>query len=447
MAGRTFILLVVLLELGFLIWDIRKGTNHKREKYRVRIAAFLIFLIMVISTVIPWSFIWYGFGLFLLVQAIFAMVGVLKRNGNVDKKRSKLVLLGIGRALLLSLVAFPLILFPAVKQILPTGDYAVGTATYTWMDEAREETFTETDDKRKVTVQFYYPTEAVVESGTAAEGADIITGGKYPLILFSHGAFGYRRSNYSAYMELASHGYVVCSIDHTYHAFFTKEEDGTTVTSNLDFLNQVQQLQNNQFSVEEAYQVEQEWMKLRTEDMKFVLDQIKLQLDFADANPLFRGIDMKHIGAFGHSLGGATSAQIGRKLEEIDAVIVLDGTMMGEIVGIEDGKEILNDVSYPKPILNFYNESHYEDAMKLKDSYSNTVATKNALDSYQVVIKGSGHLNFTDLPNISPILASLLGTGEVNARSCILTVNETVLEFFDHYLKGSSGEIARERTY
>lgn len=447
MVGKIIMLLLVLLEFSFVIWDTSKGVNHKREKYRVRIAAFLIFLAIVISPVITWNFIWYGLGLLLLVQAIFAMVGVLKKIVNSDKKRCKLIFMGIGRVVLVSFAIFPAILFPPMKQILPTGNYAVGTTVYTWVDEAREEYFTEAEDKRKVTVQFYYPTEEEVESGTVVEGADILAEGKYPLILFSHGAFGYRRSNYSAYMELASHGYVVCSIDHTYHAFLTKEEDGKTVTINLDFLNQVQQLESNQLSTEGAYQAEQEWMELRTDDMKFVLNQIQYQTVLSDANALFQGIDLEHIGAFGHSLGGAASAQIGRELEEIDAVIVLDGTMLGEILGIADGKEILNDTPYPKPIMNYYNESHYEEAMKVKDSYANTVASEHAFDSYQVVIKGSEHLNFTDLPNASPILARMLGTGEVNARSCILTVNETVLEFFDHYLKGSSGEIPRERTY
>ncbi|MBQ5851909.1 MAG: hypothetical protein IIW54_14020, partial [Lachnospiraceae bacterium] len=35
----------------------------------------------------------------------------------------------------------------------------------------------------------------------------------FPLVVFSHGAFGYYESNTSTYMELASNGYVVeCSM-------------------------------------------------------------------------------------------------------------------------------------------------------------------------------------------------------------------------------------------
>ena len=54
----------------------------------------------------------------------------------------------------------------------------------------------------------------------------------------------------------------------------------------------------------------------------------------------------------------------------------------------------------------------------------------------EVIFNGAGHLNFTDLPLISPILARLLGVGEVNARECIENVNHVVLNWFDCYLKG-----------
>lgn len=50
-------------------------------------------------------------------------------------------------------------------------------------------------------------------------------------------------------------------------------------------------------------------------------------------------------------------------------------------------------------------------------------------------------MNFTDLPLFSPPLASLLGTGNVDARECIETMNSIILQFFDYYLKGQ-GELS-----
>jgi predicted dienelactone hydrolase len=446
MVGTILILLLGFIELGFIILDLKRGSDNKKEKSLVRIVLFLVFLLLVITPVIDWGFAWYGLGLILLIQAILSVLFVIHKKGNRDNKASKIIVRGIYRCIVIGFAIFPVILFPQREQILPTGNYAVGTKSYTWTDETREEYFTEAEDRRNVTVQFYYPTEEEVKSGTAAEGASIVEG-KYPLVIFSHGAFGYRRSNYSAYLELASHGYIVCSIDHTYHAFFTKEVTGKVKLVNREFLNEVLQLENNELMGKEAYQLEQKWLKLRTEDMKFVLNQIKLLATSDDTEPLFQELDLEHIGAFGHSLGGAASAQIGRELKDIDAVIVLDGTMLGEVTGVKDGKDVLINTPYPKPIMNLYNEFHYKDAMKIKDSYANTVATENAIDAYQVVIRGTGHLNFTDLPLASPILAGMLGTGKVDARSCILTMDKTILEFFDHYLKGSAGEIERERSY
>jgi len=61
-----------------------------------------------------------------------------------------------------------------------------------------------------VNVGFWYPKE---------------TAGTYPLLFFSHGTFGIKDSNNSAFEELASHGYVVCSVDHPGHSFYTKSAD------------------------------------------------------------------------------------------------------------------------------------------------------------------------------------------------------------------------------
>lgn len=62
--------------------------------------------------------------------------------------------------------------------------------------------------------------------------------GKFPLVVFSHGANGVRRSNLSTYHKLASHGYVVCSIDHTYHSFFTEQEEGKKILIDPEYLNE-----------------------------------------------------------------------------------------------------------------------------------------------------------------------------------------------------------------
>ena len=215
----------------------------------------------------------------------------------------------------------------------------------------------------------------------------------------------------------------------------------------MDFLKSAIATENGQITGEELYELERVWMKLRTEDMHFVLDTINEKATDSSTAGVFTRIQTDAIGVIGHSMGGATAAAIGRSRKDIDAVIVLDGTMMGETGAYVDAKESYIETAYPKPILNVFNEDHFIQEQELGNQYSNTYMHQNAENSYQVVVKGSGHLNFTDLPLVSPFLASLLGTGPVDATYCIETTNALVLEFFDAFLKGENQEIARQRTF
>lgn len=101
----------------------------------------------------------------------------------------------------------------------------------------------------------------------------------------------------------------------------------------------------------------------------------------------------------------------------------------------------MTDVPYPKPILDVFNESHYADATAIGLDYANMRMQGNAFEAYQLVVDGSGHLNFTDLPLVSPLLASLLGTGSVDPRACMEITNTAVREFLDYHLKEEGIEI------
>lgn len=70
-----------------------------------------------------------------------------------------------------------------------------------------------------------------------------------------------------------------------------------------------------------------------------------------------------------------------------------------------------------------------------RHTYVNFYVGENAENFKEVIFNDAAHLNFTDLPLISPILAKMLGVGNVDARTCIEHVNEMVLHFFDYYLK------------
>ena len=283
--------------------------------------------------------------------------------------------------------------------------------------------FSKAGGNRALTVEFWYPNNADKT---------------YPLVVFSHGAFGFSGSNYSTFAELASNGYVVASIGHTHHAFYTIDTNGKVTTVDTDFINRAAEINaaHDTRHKKEIFNTTSEWMKLRTDDENFVLDTILSEHENNSADTLFSIIDTKKIGLFGHSLGGASSAQIGRVRDDIDAVIVLDGTMLGEEVAFENSAVVLNDAPYPVPLLNIYAEDHYKNSKELVgDAYNNFHATENAVCAYETVFKNAGHLNFTDLPLFSPMLARMLGVGKIDERYCIETMNKIVLEFFNSYLK------------
>ena len=347
--------------------------------------------------------------------------------------KNKLVVAGIVVAMIILLVIFvPRWLFPPYEPPTGTGKYKVAMETFTWEDKNRKETFSDTVENRALTVRFLYPEEK----------------GNYPLVVFSHGACGVIDSNYSTCLELASKGYVVASVAHPYHAMFVEDVDGKTTYIDVDFMKRIYAYNSTEKKV---YEFSLEWMELRTADINFVLDTI-LQKAQEDEG-FFSFIDVEKIGLFGHSMGGATVVQVGRDRDDIDAVIDLEGMMAGEYVGFDDekGYEIYNETPYPVPLLDINSKAVRDQIAKQEDEipgweYVNDYVGKNALNYKTVIFYGAGHLNFTDLPMVSPVLAKLLGVGEVDAKECITNVNGAIGTFFDYYLKkeGTIDDIKNE---
>ena len=359
----------------------------------------------------------------------------------IEKRKHKVLFIigGILLLLIIVIIMIPKILFTDYEGLPTTGPYEVKQVATILVDDERVETFETDGSNREVPIYFYYPD--VEESSEKS----------FPLVIFSHGAFGYYQSNTSTYMELASHGYVVISLDHPYHSFFTKDTDGKTITVNPEFMQEVMYINEDGTPEEEIIELSHQWLDIRVADMSFVLDSVKkanmtselladtwFSTDDAIRQELLSVltmIDTEKIGLMGHSLGGAASVTMGRTRDDIDAAIDLDGSMLGEEFGYENGEFILYEEAYPVPLLFLSNEAHHMMRSEVKSLDVTHVLLENAVDSKYTYFKGSGHMNFTDLPLYSPILASLLGVGEVDAEECIITMNEVILEFFNGYLK------------
>jgi len=138
-------------------------------------------------------------------------------------------------------------------------------------------------------------------------------------------------------------------------------------------------------------------------------------------------------------MGGATAVSLGRMRDDVDAVIVLDGTMLDEITGAEGGTLQYNNVPYPVPVLDFGRPSSYIEAEQQNTigyEYVNSYVTEHAADGKTVLFDGVEHMDFTDLPLFSPLLASMLGSENIDHEAFLGKVNGLVLNWFNYYLKG-----------
>ena len=448
------LLLFVIAEIVLLVITFREQKEKEqwlKNRVLTRVSEIVIFLVALLLPQVAWDFRFKLCFFLLVIRVATAAISYLVKREKVKRNKSKVgaIMNALGGLVLLAGSLIPALLFTGYEGLETSGEYEVGMTSAILVDESRVESFETDGSKREVPVYFYYPqTEDAKESS-------------FPLVIFSHGAFGYYQSNTSTYMELASQGYVVISLDHPYHSFFTTDTEGKTITVNPGFLEEVMYINGDTAPEEEIFALSSKWLAIRTADMNFVLDTVKITKEaaacaeewFIDSEETKNEIleilamtDMEKIGLMGHSLGGAASVTVGRQREDIDAVIDLDGTMLGEQLKFENGCYQYYEEAYPIPLMAIDNEEHYVQGDMLDSLYVNKVVLGNAIDATHTYFIGSGHMNFTDLPLFSPVLSSLLGTGTIDETECVIIMNDIVLQYFDYYLK-DKGEMNIKECY
>ncbi len=424
MITKLILLLIFLTEAFFVVWNLKQKRHHQKEKMLVRLVGAILLLLCLLCGILQGLFRYGSLCIALLLQAavcaffIFRLHRQSQKPITIPRQLGKL----LGNMLFYSILLLPAILFPQYKEPKVTGSHQVAICEYTWEDKSRLETYRNDGSNRCVTVKVWYPKEA----------------GSYPLLAFSHGATGMIDSNFSTCQELASNGYIVVSIGHPYQAIMVEDTSGNTTYIDSTFLTNV--MTDNGADTPEhnqlVYNNSQEWLAIRTGDINFVLNTMFAKKEAGEAAP-FSSIDTDKIGLFGHSLGGAACVEVGRLRDDIDAVIDLEGTMLGEYAACENNTIQFDDTPYPIPLLDVNSRMVYEQASGSSSKYVNFYVGENASCFREVIFNHAAHLNFTDLPLVSPPLAKMLGTGTVDARECIENMNEMILNYFNYYLKGA----------
>lgn len=251
--------------------------------------------------------------------------------------------------------------------------------------------------------------------------------------MFSHGGISTKTSNLSLYKELASHGYVVASIDHTYHALYTVI-DGARVYVDPGYMRELSE-EDSHSDIENSYACFQKWMKLRTDDINFVIDTfIERSVDGSDS--FYRLVDANRIGVAGHSLGGSAALGIARERKDVRAVLALESPYLCDIVGV-DGREFRwNTDPYQCAVMNIYSDNGYS-LVGIDNKYiQNDNHLINSLNIRYYYVEGSNHYTLTDLVRTSPILCVLLGGGyRKSGYDSLQLINQKSLAFFDEFLR------------
>jgi predicted dienelactone hydrolase len=384
-------------------------------------------------------------------------------------------------AVMLVITAGLMYFFPVFKLPEPTGNYEVGTQTFHFIDPNRDEIFDElSEGKRELMIQVWYPAQntkgnpipfipdspmlkeeplskalglpAVVTeylkyiSSHSYEEAEISTVSRsYPLVILNHGYKSSRVYHTTQAENLASHGYIVASIDHTYSTFATVFPDGQTATMKTD-----------EYLIGET-DYRDKVGKVWTDDVTFTIDQFE-RINSGQIQSIFKEkLDLDHIGIFGHSFGGA-SAYDASYDDRITVGINLDGGLY----------RYHDSVGITKPFMFMYSESTFQRFNKVIQKYVYTDeelqamgATREEIDQEtrdneievehikkvannggQVVyIEDTEHYNFADVQFLTPILKQIGMMGKIKPRRASYIINAYTLDFFDKYLKNKGGDL------
>ena len=371
------------------------------------------------------------------------------------KKSVKLLVGGLIVLTIIALLGHRVIipkLIPLSDLPTPSGIYDVGTRIFEWTDDSRDEWFTqEKDDKRRIVVQVWYPSEDT----NSAPVPYLVSADKWlpalsgileipqflfnhlrnigthsvldasvnkqienaPLVLFSHGIWGMRFQNTAQFEALASRGYIVVSVDHAYDASLTLFKDGTIADFRSGY--------EGELSEEEFWALRNPQLQTRVSDISFMIDTIgEKKIQGAE---IWSVVGMENIGVFGHSYGGATSLIASIQDERIDAAIALDGWMIPVPLDIIDSGSdkpfyYIGRESWPDPL-------NYQQLNKFLDSSSSQST---------LFLTGTEHFDYSDAPLFSPYMQTLGLSGEIPANELAKKLEDEIVGFFDNHLNHES---------
>jgi dienelactone hydrolase len=386
---------------------------------------------------------------------------------------------------MLTSYAFPVFRLPAL-----TGNYAVGIQYAHLTDESRQEPFlTGTAGKRELAVKIYYPatrdttkpysayfhnSSKLIEAFASGYGMPAIMfsqlrlvrthtqeglavsdrQAKYPVVVFSHGGGTNMELHTSQCEDLASNGYIVVAVNHTYVSSGTEfpggivtDRDATASFDEGDPLDAITQIM--------------------ADDDNYVIDWL-VDVNEGKSDSILTGkIDMEHLGVIGHSLGGAAAYRLAIHDSRIKAAVNLDGAVYtvpdkekpaGPLLMLANDEFGIQAILKREPLMKKWEDMPADEQEAVASAYG---GKQGYIDIYEkqkqaivgladtlkaaetfFTIDGSAHMKMTDIGLfIGPGFRRFVGiNGSTSSEQCLAITKAVTLAFFDRHLRSVSGD-------
>lgn len=343
----------------------------------------------------------------------------------------------------------------------PSGPFAVGRTTYAWTDPAQADPMAPPGAPRELLAWIWYPAapgrredaagylpaawRKAVENRVGPLLATFLTRDlsrvhahgigdaavaqdqrSYPVIFLRAGLAALTTNYTSLAEDLASHGYVVVGFDAPYRSFVVVLPDGTVIA---------RAPRNNAelFAGAEQQQLAVRLVEAWSADMRFALDRLE-RLNASDPASLFSGrLDLRRVGVFGHSLGGATALQFCHDDPRCKAGADVDGAPLGSVLA----------EGVTQPFLFLLSSHGNEPVEETRPVLANIRSIYDRLPPdrrVEIEIRGANHFLFSDDGALlkSPALRRTLrifGILGIDGRRQLAITSYCLRTFFDAYLK------------
>jgi len=374
--------------------------------------------------------------------------------------RGKKLLGGLAAFLVLISIAGAVI-FPVPDPFPVTGPYQVGTREIHLIDPSRNEIYgTDPTAPREFTAQIWYPADPGKEDQQAQwmpaikyaapaiaekldlpaftlghlkyvlanaylEAEPIQDGSTFPVLIFSHGWEGFKEQNIYQVEELASHGYVVIGISHTYGSVITVFPDGRHMPTNQ---NALPDDVSDEVYGRASNTLVQQWAG----DIARTLDELESMEQDSGVWFLSGQVDLEQVGVFGHSTGGGAVVEFCLTDERCQAIFGMD-------IWAEPAEPEVLELHLGQPTLSMLSEGwYYPNEPDRNYDLIGTLAERAESNVDEIALIGTRHYDFTSLPLLTPLAAQLGLKGPIPGTLGLEIINAESVAFFDKYLKGDN---------